>query len=84
VVTRVCFFIEGDPAAERWVQEKARAVLDGKASTVAAAIRRKATRLGLEAKQRGNADTAAHYLRPSEPTSTTRPRLRTGGRSRPA
>jgi len=57
-----CFFKEGDPAAERWVQEKARAVLEGNASTVAAAIRRKATRLGLEAKQRENADTAADYL----------------------
>jgi hypothetical protein len=57
-----CFFTEGDPAAERWVQEKARAVLEGNASTVAAAIRRKATRLGLEAKQRENADTAADYL----------------------
>jgi len=56
------FFTEGDPAAERWVQEKARAVLEGDASTVAAAIRRKATRLGLDAKQRKNADAAAHYL----------------------
>jgi hypothetical protein len=57
-----CFFTEGDPAAERWVQEKARAVLDGQASTVAAAIRRKATRLGLEQTKRTNADACADYL----------------------
>jgi hypothetical protein len=57
-----CFFEEGDPAAERWVQEKARAVLDGQASTVAASIRRKATRLGLEQAKRKNADTCADYL----------------------
>ena len=35
-----CFFPEGDPAAEGWVRDRAIAVLDGKASTVAAAIRR--------------------------------------------
>jgi hypothetical protein len=57
-----CYFTEGDPAAERWVQEKARGVLDGQASTVAAAIRRKATRLGLEQAKRKNADTCADYL----------------------
>jgi triphosphoribosyl-dephospho-CoA synthetase len=62
-----CFFEEGDPAAERWVQEKARAVLEGNASTVAAAIRRKATRLGLEANRRENADTAADYLLAKRP-----------------
>jgi hypothetical protein len=43
-----CFFKEGDPAAERWVQEKARQLLQGKAGIVAASIRRKATRLGIE------------------------------------
>ena len=57
-----CFFAEGDPAAERWVHEKARAVLEGNAGTVAAAIRRKATRLGLENAKRTNADTCADYL----------------------
>ena len=43
-----CFFKEGDPAAESWVAEKALAVLEGKAGIVAAAIRRKATRQGLD------------------------------------
>ena len=57
-----CFFEEGDPAAERWVAEKMRAVLDGQASTVAAAIRRKATSRQLGADKRKNADNAADYL----------------------
>jgi hypothetical protein len=56
------FFNEGDPAAERWVKDKATAVLEGKASTVAASITRKATCLGLDASDRKNADTCANYL----------------------
>ena len=62
-----CFFQEGDPAAEQWVHEKARAVLDGKAGIVAAAIRRKATTLGLDANQRKNADRCADYLLAKRP-----------------
>ena len=57
-----CFFAQGDPAAEEWVAEKALAVLQGKAGLVAGAIKRKATNLGLEAKDRKNADTCASYL----------------------
>ncbi len=56
------FFAEGDPAAEDWVADKAIAVLEGKTSTVAASIRRKATCLGLDARTRENADTCADYL----------------------
>ena len=56
------FFAEGDPAAEAWVADKALAVLRGQSSTVAAAIRRKATRLGLDARARKNADKSAGYL----------------------
>jgi len=56
------FFSEGDPAAEAWVADKALAVLEGKASTVAASIRRKATCLGLDARSRENADRCADYL----------------------
>ncbi len=56
------FFDEGDPAAETWVHDKALAVLDGKASTMAAAIRRKATCLKLDKADRINADRAATYL----------------------
>jgi hypothetical protein len=57
-----CFFNEGDPAAEQWVHEKALAVLEGKAGIVAAAIRRKATRLALEPNKRQGADRCADYL----------------------
>ena len=57
-----CFFNEGDPAAEQWVHEKALAILEGKAGIVAAAIRRKATRLGLDHDQRAKADRCADYL----------------------
>lgn len=56
------FFTEGDPAAEDWVDEKARQVLAGRASIVAAAIRRKATMLGLDDPVRKNADACADYL----------------------
>src|SRR5450759_929597 len=55
------FHAEGDPHAETWVAEKAMAVLNGHASTVAAAIRRKATCRGLPAAQRANADRCADY-----------------------
>ncbi|MGH7628212.1 MAG: ISKra4 family transposase, partial [Gemmatimonadales bacterium] len=56
------FYAEGDPDAETWVKDKALAILDGQAPTVAAAIRRKATCLGLETAQRANADRCADYL----------------------
>jgi hypothetical protein len=56
------FYPEADPDAEQWVKEKALAVLQGNASLVAAAIRRKATCLGLDPTQRANADRCASYL----------------------
>ena len=56
------FHAEGDPAAEKWVAAKALAVLNGQASTVAAAIRRKATTLGLQPQTRRGADRCADYL----------------------
>ena len=56
------FYPEADPAAEIWVRHKALAVLNGQAATVAAAIRRKATCLGLDNRARGNADSCADYL----------------------
>jgi hypothetical protein len=62
-----CFFNEGDPDAEAWVHEKALAVLRGKAGIVAAAIRRKATRLGLDTDTRAKADRAADYLHNKRP-----------------
>jgi hypothetical protein len=57
-----CFYKEADPAAETWVHEKATAILEGRSGIVAAAIRRKATRLGLEGDKRARADRAANYL----------------------
>ncbi len=56
------FFDEGDPAAETWVADKASAVLQGRARQVAAGIRRRATRQGLDPPTRINADRAATYL----------------------
>ncbi|MDA8185881.1 MAG: ISKra4 family transposase [Actinomycetota bacterium] len=56
------FFDEGDPAAEAWVADKATAILEAKASTVAASIRRKATRLHLDPAARTNADRCSDYL----------------------
>jgi hypothetical protein len=56
-----CFHHEGDPAAERWVREKALGVLDGKAGIVAAAIRRTATTRKLPRAARAKADAAADY-----------------------
>lgn len=57
-----CFFTEGDPAVEKWVREQAKAVLAGRASIVAAAIRRKATYHGLDPGRRKPADVCATYL----------------------
>jgi hypothetical protein len=57
-----CFYREGDPDAERWVHEKATAILQGRAGIVAGAIRRKATRLNLDGEQRARADRTADYL----------------------
>ena len=44
------------------MKDKATEVLRSKASTVAGAIRRKATCLGLEPSRRANADACADYL----------------------
>jgi len=57
-----CFFPAGEPAAETWVAGHATAILSGNASTVAAAIRRKATYHGLDPGKRAPADTCADYL----------------------
>jgi len=57
-----CFYAEGDPAVEAWVQDKARAILAGRAAKVAGAIRRQATNAKLEPTRRTGADTCAKYL----------------------
>jgi len=62
-----CFYKEADPAAEQWVHDKATAILEGRSGIVAAAIRRKATRLGLEKAARERADRCADYLHNKRP-----------------
>jgi len=56
------FFDKGDPAAEEWVAAQAAKILDGKATQVAAGIRRRATTFGYSAAERGGADECAAYL----------------------
>lgn len=57
-----CFFDEGDPEAEAWVRQRALAVLEGNALTVAAGIRRRATAAKLARPKRAKADACAKYL----------------------
>jgi hypothetical protein len=57
-----CFYTDGDRAARKWVHERCRQVLGGDAKQAAAAIRRKATTLGLETRLRSGADACARYL----------------------
>ncbi len=78
------FFPEGDPRAETWVREKATAILEGNASIAAAAIRHKATALGLDPAKRANADRAADYLhaKAPQPRLPDRPRLQVADRHR--
>jgi hypothetical protein len=56
------FFPEGSAAAEKWVKEHELAILNGKASHVAAGMRRSATRRGLSKKKREAVDICARYL----------------------
>ena len=56
------FHTEGDPAAERWVADKATQVLAGNARRVATSIRRKTTRDGLDPPRRKGADACVTYL----------------------
>ena len=57
-----CFYAEGNPEAETWVRDKARAVLEGRARQVAAGIRRRASTLQLAKAKRVKADACATYL----------------------
>ena len=57
-----CFHAEGTTEAQTWVTKRLLEVLRGKASHVAAGIRRSATLRGLDAKQRDAADVCADYL----------------------
>ncbi len=57
-----CFFDEGDKEAERWVTERAFAVLQGQSSEVGAGIRRSATLRELPTKGRKGVDACCDYL----------------------
>lgn len=57
-----CFHPVGSEAAEDWVRERALAILNGRASDVAAGMRRSATLRELSAKRREAVDKCADYL----------------------
>ena len=78
-----CFYDEGDPDAERWVRDRARAIMKGQATGVAAAIQRKAARQRLDWAARTTIDECGAYVATSVPTSTIPPPWREGGRSPP-
>lgn len=56
------FHVAGTTEAEEWVHERALNILCGKASSVAAGIRRSATLQNLSPEQRKSVDTCADYL----------------------
>jgi hypothetical protein len=61
------FFETGDPDAEDWVAARATKILEGKASQVAAGIRRRATTHGYTGSERDGADACAAYLTAKAP-----------------
>ncbi len=61
------FFEPGDPDAEAWVADRAARILEGKATAVAAGIRRRATTYSYQGKERDGADTCADYLTAKAP-----------------
>lgn len=73
-----CFFKDGDPAAEAWVQIHGRAVLAGGARSVATGIRQRATRAKLTTAERAGADECATYLKNKEEYLDYRTALRQG------
>lgn len=59
------FHPEGSPEGEEWVSRYLRMILEGNAKQVAAAIRRSATRQGIDARE--GVDTCADYLHNNAP-----------------
>ena len=57
-----CFHAEGSAEAEQWVRERALRILQGKASDVAAGMRRSATLRNMNADARKAVDKCADYL----------------------
>ena len=62
-----CFFKEGDPAAERWVQEKARASSTARPARSPPRSAARPPAFDLDPKQRKNADACADYLLAKRP-----------------
>jgi len=54
--------LNDDAEVDAWVDERAESILNGKASVVAAGMRRAATRRGLSKKERKAIDACADYL----------------------
>ncbi|HEX4254198.1 MAG TPA: ISKra4 family transposase [Streptosporangiaceae bacterium] len=61
------FFEPGDPSAEDWVAAQAVKILEGKATQVAAGIRRRASTFGYAGAEREGADACAGYLTAKKP-----------------
>jgi hypothetical protein len=57
-----CFHTKGSEKAETWVAERALKILQGKAGIVAAGMKRSATKLKMEKKDRSAIDDCASYL----------------------
>lgn len=57
-----CFHAPGDPQAERWVTERAIAILEGHVSETSAGIRRSATLRELDGAKRKTVDRSVDYL----------------------
>ena len=58
----LCFCKEGSSELEQWVTERLLRILEGHSSDVAGGINRSATKRGLDANDRKNADACADYL----------------------
>lgn len=56
------FYEETDPAGEKWVEEKLKSILDGRAPKAAAGMRRSATLAGFDEAARKPVDDCAKYL----------------------
>lgn len=61
-----CFHPEGSEEAEKWVQERGMNILRGKASDVAAGMRRSATRRNLSQQVRKPVDKCAAYIQKNQ------------------
>ena len=73
-----CFHTEGSEEAERWVLQRAEAILQGDVSETAAGMRRSATRRYLAEEKRLAVDKCAEYLLKNKPRLDYRTALAKG------